>query len=310
MKKNVLFLLACILLMSACDGLKAVTKVTLQQLPKREVRVSDLFPDDKKAQRLASAASEGQVDLVDKLIAEGANPNAVGEHGITVLGWLLYRPNITGLKRLLKHGADPNVIWTKWDESRGWEWSFIHLATELSPKIGVEHLKAALDMGGEPNLIVENYNNRPILLADEPNNREAFVALVNAGANVDYIDPNGESLLQDAETNRNYELVYFLLKEDINYMYESGRYEWIEEFAQEKGLDAPWPDIWCRLIHDFHIDINGPSSDMWYWRCVDFLEKKGMNFAIPAKYEKLRPLVLDTKPTFYELETKMRNIKD
>lgn len=135
-------------LLTACEGIYAVTKVALQQLPQKEMHVDDLFPENRMAQKLASAASEGDLEKVDELIVSGANPNAIGEHGITVVGWLLYRPNRVGLQRLFEHGADPNAIWDKWDTKLNWEWSFIHLATELSPRIGVGYLQLALDMGG------------------------------------------------------------------------------------------------------------------------------------------------------------------
>ena len=73
-------------LLTACEGIYAVTKVALQQLPQKEMHVDDLFPENRMAQKLASAASEGDLEKVDELIESGANPNAIGEHGITVVG--------------------------------------------------------------------------------------------------------------------------------------------------------------------------------------------------------------------------------
>jgi len=285
----------------------AVTKVALQQLPKREIRVSDVFPEDRMAQKLATAASEGDLERVDELIANGANPNAVGENGITVIGWLLYRPNKAGLKCLFEHGADPNAIWDKWDTQRGWEWAFIHLATELSPKIGTDYLQLALDAGGNPNLMVNNYYEWPILITIERKYLTAFAVLYTSGANLNYNGHYSQTPLMRSVTIENFELCYFLLKHGADYM-AGAPYDWAKEFAKGNDISGPMSAIWSSLLHDI-LNQEDSIHNMWFWRCIDFLEKQGMNFAIPADVEKLRPAVLDTKPTAYELEIERQKMK-
>lgn len=299
-KVVVMSLMTSLLLLGGCDGLKAVSNVALQQLPKKEIRISDLFPEDRMAQKLAVAASEGDLEQVDELIAKGADPNAVGEHGITVIGWLLYRPNKTGLKRLFEHGADPNIVWKEWDKSRGWEWSFIHLATELSPKIGVEYLKVALDMGGDPNLSVNSFYNRPILEAIKPEYISTFVILYNAGAELDYDAHPTKTPLDSSKNVRNFELTLFLLEQGADFM-RGEPYPWAKDFAIENKVEGPMSDIWSNFLYDI-LHQEKSIKDMWFWRCIDFLEKKGMNFAIPPEVEKFRPALLDTRPTAYEIE--------
>ncbi|MBI9081822.1 MAG: hypothetical protein JEY79_19035 [Pseudodesulfovibrio sp.] len=299
MKKVVImYLLTSLLFLGGCDGLKATTHVALQQLPKKEIRISDLFPDDRMAQKMAVAASEGDLEQVDELIAKGANPNAVGEHVITVIGWLLYRPNKAGLKRLFEHGADPNIVWKEWDKSSGWEWSFLHLATKLSPKIGIDYLKMALDMGGNPNLTVKNMYERPIAVAVKPAYLSAFAVLYNAGAKLEYNNIYTSPLMRSC-TVSNFELTFFLLEQGVDYM-RGAPFDWAKDYAEENEITGPISKLWSTLLYG--ILHKESTDDMWFWRCVDFLEKKGMDFAIPADIEKLRPAVLSTNPTSYELE--------
>jgi len=293
-------LLMSLFLLTACEGIYAVTKVALQQLPKKEMHVDDLFPENRMAQKLASAASEGDLEKVDELIVSGANPNAIGEHGITVVGWLLYRPNRVGLQRLFEHGADPNAIWDKWDTKLNWEWSFIHLATELSPRIGVGYLQLALDMGGDPNLMVNHYYESPIMITMEKRYLPAFAVLYTAGAKLNYPVNEDSSPLMRSINVGNFELCLFLLEHGADYM-QGVPYDWAMEYAKTNDISGPVSATWSSLLHVMLYNETA-LENMWFWRCIDYLEKKGMDFAIPAETELLRPTVLDTTPTAYELE--------
>jgi hypothetical protein len=177
----------------------------------------------------------------------------------------------------------------------------MHLATELSPKIGVEYLQLALDMGGNPNLIVRNLYSRPISRAVDLKYLKSFCALYNAGAELDFDDYIFSiELLEYSKLSRNYELTFFLLEHGAGYM-RGAPFDWAKEFAQENGISGPMSNIWGFFLYDI-LHREKSIEDMWFWRCIDFLEKKGMDFAIPADVEKLRPKILDTSPTAYELE--------
>lgn len=65
------------------------------------------FPDE-RVRALVAAAREGDVRRIDRLVAEGTDPNARGRGGITPLH--LNGRNLRGFVRLLEHGADPNVL--------------------------------------------------------------------------------------------------------------------------------------------------------------------------------------------------------
>ncbi|MCJ2166324.1 MULTISPECIES: ankyrin repeat domain-containing protein [unclassified Pseudodesulfovibrio] len=276
-----------ILLSSGCvdAALKGQNSLT-------DMSVSKLFPGDRQAQQLALAASEGDLEYIDKLLAQGADPNAAGRSGITVPCWVLYHPNKEGFRRLLEHGADPNIIW---EGRKGYsdELSLIHVAAWQSPIIGTDYLEMIFEIGrGNPNLVVQNYRTQPLLWATRPSQADAFAVLYCYGADIHFKDGGGYTFLYRASLE-NYELAYFLLQDGADYeeitKHGIGIKNHIMSEARENRVEA------------VSGNKNAPQY-YWFWRCVDFLEKRGMEFDIPASVEKFRPATLPTTPTDYEIE--------
>lgn len=69
--------------------------------------VSEVFRDHVSA-ALADAACAGNVAEVQRLIETGANPNALGLHGESLLFWAVSCENVAGVTALMDAGADPN----------------------------------------------------------------------------------------------------------------------------------------------------------------------------------------------------------
>lgn len=255
------------------------------------VNVQEMYPDHPQAQALVKAAMKGDVKEIDRLIDVGADPNAAGAFGITVAGWLLYHPNKEGFRRLLERGADPNIIW----QPKG-DWfyrpSVLHKAVELSDKIGVDYLKMCLEIGkGNPNLESPDWRTRPIEEAVHPNRNAAFVVLYTARAEIDYpFAPSlagSCSLVDDAARSANYRLVLFILQQGVSFsrgnQYSRGLYDSIQFYLRQMALPR----------------ASSLAQYMWFWRCVDFLEKRGMVFdytPAPNREPAIKPAVLDTRP--------------
>lgn len=70
--------------------------------------INDTFTNDLDAS-MVKAAARGDMAEAKRLVAEGANPNVIGENDITPLFWMLSSHNKEGLKILLEIGADPTV---------------------------------------------------------------------------------------------------------------------------------------------------------------------------------------------------------
>ena len=62
---------------------------------------------DAATKQLAQAAKDGDEALIRELVAGGANPNAQGEDGITLLQWTMLNQSRRGFEALLDAGADP-----------------------------------------------------------------------------------------------------------------------------------------------------------------------------------------------------------
>ena len=69
--------------------------------------VREVFTDP-GVQALAVAAAKGDVELVNNLVAEGADVNGTGFEGARPLVWAWGHNNLKGMEALLKNGADPN----------------------------------------------------------------------------------------------------------------------------------------------------------------------------------------------------------
>ena len=65
--------------------------------------------DDPKVIALCKAIQAQNIVKIDKLVAEGADVNARGKGNMTPLLWAFPGNNLNAFKRLLEHGADPNV---------------------------------------------------------------------------------------------------------------------------------------------------------------------------------------------------------
>jgi len=236
-----------------------------------------MFPGNPPAQALAKAAAHGDLDKINKLVANSADVNARTIYGTSLPHWILYHPNIKGFKRLLELGADPNIPWDT-------HYSLLHESAFLSEVIGTEYLELALEVGhGNPNLAVGKVETRPIEEALFSEGR-AFSILYNAGAEIDYYDSiSRTSLVMHAAGANRFKIVYFLLMEGVDYKIKDKLGYDLQGLLQRKFKYEP-------------MIVNNPSDPeyMWYWRCLDFFKKRGYVFNVPP--DVLRPAVLDTTP--------------
>lgn len=74
--------------------------------PEPDMTVATTFTDPAAAQ-VAEAVRTGNAALLRELVAGGANPNADGAHGTTLLQWAMLHGHRPGAIALLDAGADP-----------------------------------------------------------------------------------------------------------------------------------------------------------------------------------------------------------
>lgn len=151
------------------------------------MRASEAFPTPASAQ-LAQAAGDGDAARVRALVAAGADPNARGDRGVTVLQWALYQRSVAGLRALLAAGADPAL---GADDGA----TVLQLAAMADDP---QYLRALLAAGVDPNLgntVTGAGALAAALMAERAGN---FAELLAAGADPGRADRLGNTPLHVA----------------------------------------------------------------------------------------------------------------
>jgi ankyrin repeat protein len=112
--------------------------------------------------QLVVAAEKGDVETIDALVKKGIDVNAKGRYDVTPLLRSLLAKNKDGFDRLLKHGADPNIL-----DDRG-----AAVMNEAAKEEDSYWLAQALKHKGNPNLV--NAGNR-----NSPGETPIFYAITN-----------------------------------------------------------------------------------------------------------------------------------
>ncbi|MCL1635808.1 ankyrin repeat domain-containing protein [Luteimonas sp. SX5] len=134
---------------------------------------------------LADAVKAGDAARMKELIAGGANPNAQGEKGITLLQWAMLNQSRDGFDALLAAGADP---------ARGNDdgVTAVHLAAMADTN---RYLRTLLDNGASadtPNTVTGATPLMSALMAERADNADL---LLEAGAKVAAADRQGNTAL-------------------------------------------------------------------------------------------------------------------
>ena len=169
-------------------------------------KAEDFFTDPKVI-ALCKAIEAKDLVKIDELVAQGADVNARGRGNMTPLWWA-FPMGEKVFRRLLQHGADPNVQLsselpgtreTEHLTSRypiccavfpyGVSTVFPEVTTD-DPDVPLRYLKLLLQHGADPNIEL-TIGGKPILGADA----ESVRLLIAAGADVNYVYISGQTPL-------------------------------------------------------------------------------------------------------------------
>lgn len=195
-----------------------------------------MFPDP-QVRALAEAAGKGKTEEVEKLVAQGIDVNAQGTKGATPLFWALRNSSLDGFEKLLDLEADPNIIFA---DSSVMHWAARHEDTRF--------LQAALDHGGNPNLVAGPLGETPLFKTigvKGGDNRAAMLILLDAGANINAVtggekifgmSMGGKTPVMAAADLGRFDIVYELLTRGADYQLkdDSGR-DLMDRIAAMKG---------------------------------------------------------------------------
>jgi len=169
---------------------------------------------------LLTAVEKGEVEIVKKLVYQGADVNAKGSCNRTPLQWAAYKGNKEITEILISKGAEIN---TKDSCDR----TPLHSAVEGGNKEIAEILiSKGADINAKDNFI----GNTPLHFASECGHKELVELLISKGANVNAKDKNGPTPLLLAIDNSgregyNKEIIKILISNGANVNTEDHRGE-------------------------------------------------------------------------------------
>ena len=184
---------------------------------------ADDFFDDPKVIALCKAIEAKDLKEIDRLVAEGADVNAKGKGNMTPLLWAFPENKPDIFKRILEHGADPNVVvssdfGTKFGKIQPGDSVLYHAARTEYPN----YFKYVMQHGGDPNLIFgqEKSQYSPLMVVVGgwcPDKKEAIQLLIDAGVDLDYRTDTNTTALSKSVSGGYYSITLQLLEADASY---------------------------------------------------------------------------------------------
>ncbi len=170
---------------------------------------------------LEQAINNDDAGAVKEAIKNGANPNAVGLHGVTPIIVTAGNLKFNAMKALIESGANPNTYDKNGDNA-------VTLAATTYKK-DKRYLELLLENGGDPNS--KRPNGDPIITRfGNDHNLEALRWLVSKGADVNATS-DGFPLVFDYATSIDWDTVWTLMELGANYHFTDPRFIWKEDFA-------------------------------------------------------------------------------
>jgi ankyrin repeat protein len=213
---------------------------------------------DKHGKTLLYTAVEFEDEaMVERLLSLGADPKIQDEKGETVVWKAVEIGSVELVECFVKHGVDirqtnyagENLMFQRIDtnamemvrylKSKGLALDSSNLQKESAAFKhirSVDHLKALLANGLDPNLVEESYGASLLAEAVETYDYRAVQALLQAGANVNAIDKYGYPILSKAIKRSNLSIVQLLLAHgaDVNAIDKRGNTPCMEAAKLQK----------------------------------------------------------------------------
>ena len=192
--------------------------------------------------RLAVAVDRGDSGAVDAAVRDGADVNARGKDGFSILYWAMARNAAAGFEALVKNGADvtaecrdPAVVTDVREQD-----FIIRLALSAD---NPEFLRAVLRHGFDPDYILNEESKETLLfLAVYRHSEPAMQFLLDAGASIDHRNCAGYTAMGSAMQVRDYQAVWFLLQGGADPLVRSDGGRDLPALFKEYGSRGVRPD--------------------------------------------------------------------
>ena len=130
-------------------------------------------------------------EILHAIISHGGDVNAKGKYSRTALMIACEKGNKDAINVLVNAGGDPNIVYADGE---------ICLHYAVRKNCCTEILQAIISHGGDVNAKVK-YSRTALMIACEKGNKDAINVLVNAGADPNIVDADGEVCLHYAVRN-------------------------------------------------------------------------------------------------------------
>lgn len=179
----------------------ALVGIAMFNINGRQVDPKEYFSDPQTI-ALAEAMMAGDTGKMAELVAQGADPNARGMDGMSLLEWEMLRDGHSAMRELLRLGADPNLL--------GWHDSTpMHLAAQY---LNETYLKLMLEHGGDADVVDGKMGRTPIFSALSSRRPDNIRLLLDNGATLDFADRDGIRPLKLAASINDFQHVLDFLR--------------------------------------------------------------------------------------------------
>jgi uncharacterized protein len=134
---------------------------------------------------LHAAAATGDIAAIERLVAAGANREAVDGRRRTPLHVAVYQKQHEAARTLLRLGASPRAL----------EIDRYDIITIAAVANDVPMLRIALDGGGDPRAITSRYDGTALIAAAHLGHAEVVRMLIAAGSPLDHVNNLGWTAL-------------------------------------------------------------------------------------------------------------------
>jgi uncharacterized protein len=134
---------------------------------------------------LHAAAAAGDIAAIERLVASGANKEAVDGRQRTPLHIAVYRKQHESARTLLRLGANPKAL----------EIDRYDIITIAAVANDVPMLRIALDGGGDPRAITSRYDGTALIAAAHLGHADVVRMLIAAGSPLDHVNNLGWTAL-------------------------------------------------------------------------------------------------------------------
>lgn len=209
------------------------------------------------------AVENENLKAIDKFVKAGGDVNCQSWDGVTPLLFALINKKQKSYEKLLKLGANPDIIADNVVSMTHYNRSVMTDAASIKDSIW---LKLALEHGGNPNLQIKSSdkvrNGSVFQYAIAKDAFENIKLLVKHGLDLNQLDERGESPLVLAAYHARFDIVFFLLEAGANYKQKGAKdSKSFIEFMRTREL-GEYPD---------------EETNQWLAKVIDWLKARDVH---------------------------------